>query len=501
MPETINNEDVERLFVTPDFSNDNFTSDDFLTYTCTLQPVDMYGNDITDVSQTMSWSYNSIVSGSRDFLYSPDKYYLIGGENGLNRSIWNDIDDTSISSVTIMKDQFELSGDIPDLYKSGQAVMIKATIRFRVQSVTPQNWDLSLYEIALTSERKISLVDDPIYARVNGEQVDSNDTNSVYRAFQHILETYDGIDSNNVDYGNLSSTRDNWHVGRTLYDRKSSLDYLAELCKNSFVALYPDRKGRRALSAWLDNTTISATHDESEIVRDSIRNWRNTAQRNIYNDATIDYNYDPGRDKLGRQFVVTRTDEDSFPGITDDTDGDGVEDWKTYVAGLPDNAYNDAKLIWERFSEAYERINATNEVPKQNAALPWFIDRAQYDASSTTGTSTDASAWKFISTLSEWNTRQRSEVEYSIPINSTNILTELCDPIAFNDQIYTNGEDVNGWVELVQVDTENDIINLRLILEPLDGIDFGGDIIESGSWPDTITESGSETDTITEGAQ
>jgi hypothetical protein len=73
--------------------------------------------------------------------------------------------------------------------------------------------------------------------------------------------------------------------------------------------------------------------------------------------------------------------------------------------------------------------------------------------------------YKLLQNLIEWNTVQKDEVEFSIPITAANILLELTDRIAFSDAIYTNSSSRGGWIELIEIDTQRDQINVRAVLD------------------------------------
>ena len=99
--------------------------------------------------------------------------------------------------------------------------------------------------------------------------------------------------------------------------------------------------------------------------------------------------------------------------------------------------------------------------------LLWFPDLRIYedDTTETDGVETDSSAYRFLQKAIIWITRERALVEYSIPINQINILVELCDPIVFNDPIFTDGSDRDGWICGIAIDTTRDVIDITAILE------------------------------------
>ena len=138
-------------------------------------------------------------------------------------------------------------------------------------------------------------------------------------AFKLILETYDGISSSDIDYGNVSDARADWIVGRQLLEKKNSAEYLKELAKHTFVGIYPTRKGLRGLSAWYDLQTSEYTFGESAIL--DILSWKKSPISKVYNDFTINYDYNPGSKKYNKSIFITKTDESAFPNETDAESG------------------------------------------------------------------------------------------------------------------------------------------------------------------------------------
>jgi hypothetical protein len=79
--------------------------------------------------------------------------------------------------------------------------------------------------------------------------------------------------------------------------------------------------------------------ENDPIIRGSIRDWQKTDLSVLYNDFNIQYNRNPGLNKLDRSLVVTHVDDDVT--TTDHDPGDGFPDI-TYldVDGIP---------LWEKY--------------------------------------------------------------------------------------------------------------------------------------------------------
>lgn len=186
--------------------------------------------------------------------------------------------------------------------------------------------NLDFVEIAIVGQKNLNLVNETVYARLIGESVSSNITDNVYRAIQHILETYDGISSSDIDYGNLAAERAAWKLGRQVTERKTSNKYLKEIAQQSFLGIFPTREGKRGISAWLENTTAVATHDESEIKR--IKSFGKTPISKVYNDITVNYQSNPGTGKYDKSIYITNTGPSAtFPEIYE---GQGTDQTRTW---------------------------------------------------------------------------------------------------------------------------------------------------------------------------
>jgi hypothetical protein len=150
-------------------------------------------------------------------------------------------------------------------------------------------------------------------------------TNDVYHAIMHIIEDLDSIPKGLIDYGTLATDRGpgKWHVGRTIEDRKNSIDYLGELFSHSFIGGFTGRTGKRTMRSWI-STTIgmsgnpvlttpvvttgngkTTTHDNFLIVDQSIESWQKTDVSSVYNSFNLRYNYDPGSGSYLRNFIVS----------------------------------------------------------------------------------------------------------------------------------------------------------------------------------------------------
>ena len=192
-------------------------------------------------------------------------------------------------------------------------------LRTKFSKFTSGNTDIQIdvYQMCLALAKDINIIDEGLYTKLDGEYTGAAlETNTIYLAFKHILEDYDGL--TNIDYGNLATTLNDSsaRVGRQITDRKSSKEYLTGLAKQSFVGIYPTRTGARGLKAFREDTSIVATHSTANgtIIADSITKFDKSDINKVYNDFEVRYNYNPAANKYDNIVYVHKADQTTFPG-------------------------------------------------------------------------------------------------------------------------------------------------------------------------------------------
>ena len=435
-----------------------------------------------------------------------DYYTSIGhSANGEDSffSTWNNLKTTGSNTWTVVsntavgeriKKKLEVPSAILNSLKTGDSakIYVRISMRFLGNAGAPK---VNFKEIGLQGYVEGDLVTDDMYVSLKGEKVGGFETNNVYRAFQHLMETYDGISSSDIDYGNVSTVRSDWHVGRQITDRQSSFNYLKQLCNHSFVSIFPDRAGKRALTAWVEDTTTPIDFNESNILRDSIKGIEKSAVSKAYNDYVVNYAWDPGNRKYTKAYYVTKADQAAFPAVS------GA--WEEYAGGFPSNAYVDAKVLWGLVHAGYNSLNCvTPQLPDTYSKLPWYTDPTAWDAGSPY-TGTNSSAYKFLKQLIEWATIQKDIVKFSVPMTTTYAQLEILDRIRFSDDLLTSGEWETGWIVGISVNTSDNKIDVTAMLTPYEMSTIQDTIIIERGTPansDTITERGSvlNADTYTE---
>lgn len=166
-----------------------------------------------------------------------------------------------------------------------------------------------------------------------------SETIHIYNIIRHILETYDGISSDDIDYTNMATTRAGWKAGRQITEQKSSAEYLDELAQQSFLSIYPTRKGKRGVKAWREDTTVISTHGDAPAEYNYIMMDINTGKpliykferdslSRIYNEFKLNYDWNPGSGRYNKSIYITKSDEESFPEVYECTGSDTSKDWE-----------------------------------------------------------------------------------------------------------------------------------------------------------------------------
>jgi len=355
----------------------------------------------------------------------------------------------------------------------------------------PTGITYSFNQVGVYVKRKQDL-DKELYVKLlsSTQTSDATDTNSVYGSLKYILEDNDGIDPSGIVYGNVSTTRtadipaESWITGRSITEQKNSKDYIKELTHHSFVAMYSDRRSRRAMNAFLEPQE-TGLFDDSFLVRDSIDVFDYTPLKDVYNDFTIEYGYDSGSNEYKHKLVVTNTDQDTFPASSGS--------WTDYVYGI--ESYSLAKSLWETAHSGYLLTGTKNSPPTAYTQLPWYV----YSDTNNDKTSPVL----YLKNLINWTSRQHYLVDQDIPITSGTINTELTDNIYIQSSVFTDDNKYKGYITNISYDIKNDKIKLSNIVDPDDGF-LPYDplvIVETGTADTVIVENGTQSLIYSEGKQ
>jgi hypothetical protein len=299
-------------------------------------------------------------------------------------------------------------------------------------------------------------------------------TTYVDDSISKIVTTYDSI---TCDVTGITS-RSTWPIGRTLIERKSSAEYIDELCKNAYMVGFIDADGTLTFRTWIDNVTPVYTFTDANILRGSITDWNYSPLTNVYNDIAVKCGYDYGATEYGDTYKITRINEATFPLET--------EAWQSYVVGQSD--YATAKAAWEQAKAGAHATGIVQVLPSSIGELQWYRTEASGAIDS---------AWEFVEICAYWLSRQKATCKLSSPINTATLALRLADPVNVNDVIYTNRSNLLGWIAGIDVDYEQKQIDFSIQFAPV--ADTTTLIYrETGTAENQIVETGTNTDQIQE---
>lgn len=489
--------------------------------------LDAYGNVVytqeyeNEEGEAVAWPTDQIpVESTFKLNCLPGMYYDNGGvkEVGYTNE-WRFVGKDATDEDVTLRSMLQLKSELLDMIRDGTSsgiVQIRVIVTSAgADSTGGSNFglDVKVKEAGFIGIRSTNPTVDEYYCRLKGELVDGSESSNVYTAMRLMLESYDGISSSNIDYTNLPVVRADWTVGRQLTDRRSSFEYIRELAKHSFVAVYPKRNGDRGLKAWREDTDTKKTFTQAEIIRDSIKKWEKTDVTDLYNDFRLWYNWSPAAGNYQDSITLTNTSQyypvvggvtaaiAGFPSATAMMDyPDNLRVWKTYVGGVSPSSYQDAEIMWTFAHESYDIAGAVQPLPKSLSELPWYTNTYTFRGIVPPGASKDDSPFKFLENLALWCTLQKDEVRFDVPITTENATLELLDFVQVSDPIFSAGETRVGWITGIEIDPSKGYIRLAILLNP-DAIREDLVIRERGKLLNfnKYTESGSQDDTIIDG--
>lgn len=430
-----------------------------------ISPRNIYGGYHGEITQPYYLPYTGVINAN----LLPNEYYRNNGNDNNERSsfIGGDL------SGTPFKELMLLDSSVYDHFKNG---LLTDSLLLALDFDTSNPFDINIKQFGFFGIKTLDVTSDNVFTRVSGELLSDGTTQTfgVYETFRRMLEDYDGIDTSDIEYGNLPTKRQyyKWNVSKQLVDRKISFEHIKDLAENSFVQVWQNRIGKLELSAWLEDETTPIAFTESNIISDSIKKYEKTSLDKVYNNFNLKYSYNPGADKYFNQYQVFGVDDSG------------------------ERANNEFPELWDVCNAAYQEYGVQKEFKKD---LHWFADRRRFEPTSWWGYDGFSSQYSFLAYCCKWITRQKINCIFEIPMTSDTVLYELCRPCTFNDSIYTNGSTLNGYIYLLEYDFAACKIRVGILIEPQDSVEDNiNTITETTSAPDTITESGSQPDTITE---
>lgn len=259
--------------------------------------------------------------------FLPTEYYK-NGTLGLagSDSIFGEIDDDDNQVKSYLK--------LPDELKEMLKKKLARAVRIRIKISSTENLtidEIYIRQLGVFSYQKTKTGNNALFVTIDGGEkrnLSGDSTHGVYDTVRHILENYDKLLFANIDYDNLSSTRrwrHGWEIGRQITQQKNSIDYLRELCQFSFLGIFLKRNGELKVTAFRENQTVSQAFTSSNILKNSIKNFRKTSLLNCYNSFRLYFGYNPGSRKMERSIGITNIEQSSFPNYLDSNQGVSTE--------------------------------------------------------------------------------------------------------------------------------------------------------------------------------
>jgi hypothetical protein len=288
------------------------------------------------------------------------------------------------------------------------------------------------------------------------------------------------LTNNEGDYTKLVG-REDWATGRYLKEEVTKNSILTHLCKTAQILGYTNRMGQIAFNTFREyNQEVIPTHDGDIILNDSIKNAKTSSVDKIYNSFNVRWATDFTTDKPTKFIKIGNIKEDAFP-------VEGV-DFRSYVDGV--ESYSLAKSYWDMAKAAYDTTTTVNKAPDG-------LTNCLYGVFSTNDSEGASYGYYTLVGLLEWNTKTKLTIPYKLPITSDTIKLEVGGKTIFNDFLASNGNDYEGWVTGVSVNTTTDELDISFtyVADEQEGID---EIIETSYNEDEIIEDEANVDEIIE---
>jgi len=381
-----------------------------------------------------------------------DDYYAYGGDDNGEGNVLP-ISVNTHDGIKYVHEMKHFSSEFTSLIADETIVQVVLFIMLaeRGAPAPTGTFSLRVKQISFVQTSSVAFENDNTTVQVSGEKYDGNETNNLYRGLQHIIHNYDGIATTDADFNNLNTTRNAWHIGRQIQDKKSSLEYIKELCQHGFVGYWQDRNAALNFKSWVDDKSIAAFHDDNEVLRDTIKGFKYDSLRNAYNEFSIRYGYNNITGNYEKELYITNVQQNQFPSSGDDT-------WKQFVGGISD--HTTAKALWDDCHAAYLK---TLLVQKFVIDCPWYIDGTKFTGAPT---GTNESAYKFLALLVAWATHQKEIVEYEVYLNPSTLVLDMFDYISFKDTHLTDSVYRGGWIIGISNNPKSNTRRITLLIDP-----------------------------------
>lgn len=296
---------------------------------------------------------------------------------------------------------------------------------------------LKIMGIGLMIDEPISVGD--LYVSLKSKDDGINvPTDTVYGALHYMTDTYSGLLGN---YSSLPAERTNlWNVGRVIQQQQNTFNYIQELCQQSFVCGWTNRKGDinyaplnpsfQASDA--DNSLV--VHDNNIIIRDSISGFGLSPLSQVYNEFDIQFAYNYATGKYDKQYSVKHVDEDAFP-VADASQGKQVANDSVQI--IPVTYFSETRKGVVLLPTTYYVADDWKE---------FFI----YNTFEVVGTPLNHAIWGTVTAVEQLNDGLTTKIRFDIDATKSiiNQSTDLQIEGTWLSNIYTLGG-AGSWKEFV----------------------------------------------------
>ena len=395
--------------------------------------------------------------------------------------------DTIYNSIQSPSDVMKIPDAVITAMKSG--VIKYCHLEFNCNAYSEQTFDgvvklMKWYGGCVICVTPVGVEKDIIYADIeSGELYGTDPTTVLETAVNHLAATYGT--SNEIAFPNTGVNE--WGVGKTITETTRIKDAIDILAKSAMSAVMFSSDGSLSFVDWLNSPTSTiVAFSETNILRDSISEWRMSSVDKAYNDFTISYDYDYASGEYAKTIRITNTDQAAFPDITGN--------WTEYVSGIgtSEAAYWEAKTAWEYAHAGYLATGLVCRMPAEMGQCPWFVDNTWAGGSG----GVNLSAWKFAKACAYWLPMPKYETTFQVSRSIFNTSIDLVSYCTLSDAVYTSSQPVGGYITSMSAGLDS--VQIKMMMVPV--YEMRDTIIETGSAATDIQETGSQTDDIDEGA-
>ena len=111
--------------------------------------------------------------------------------------------------------------------------------------------------------------------------------------------------------------------------------------------MFQKRDGDLKVTAFREDQSVSTAFTDSNILRNSIKNFRKTSLLKCYNDYKLYWGYNPGSKKYDKSIGITNIDQSAFPDYLTSTDGVATEITSPNLVNITFYGNGSGKIVFD----------------------------------------------------------------------------------------------------------------------------------------------------------